>query len=66
MAPAPVIVNVARDGRLVKQSTKQVGMVGRIPNFPLFRPLFQRAFADSRPGTSGSAGPGSSGSASSG
>jgi len=47
-----VIVNVARDGRLVKQSTKQVGMVGRIPNFPLFWPLFQRAFADSRPGTS--------------
>lgn len=61
-----VIVVVARDGRLVKESTKPMSMVGKIPNFPLFWQLVQRALADSRPGTSGSVGVGSSGSASSG
>lgn len=52
-----VTVLVPRDGRLVKELWQLVGMVGKIPNFPLFWSLFQQAFTNSRPGASASAGP---------
>ncbi|MGI8754840.1 MAG: DUF6585 family protein [Acidimicrobiales bacterium] len=52
-----VAVWIPRDGRLVKELWQPVGAAGKIPNFPLFWSLFQRAFANSRPGTSATASP---------
>lgn len=54
-ARGTVTVLLPRDGRLVKEVPRPVGTVGKIPNFPLFWPLFQQAFDRSRPGASASA-----------
>jgi hypothetical protein len=43
-------MKVRRAGHPGKVHDSFVGMVGNIPNFPLFWQLFQQAFADSRPG----------------